>query len=976
MPGRSTRSELAISGDATSNVQEIIRAKSRTPFEKIEVLNGMDDAAFWAASVRTLASLRKIFSTQQKNWATSCLRSNLQTVRAGSKLLVERLSVAQPSGSIVDRYGTAQVRRSSDDKALVTLKRFRAHPHGGTVEEKFGVRPVALCQANNVPPYTHYIYSVSENSYVRDELRRRLLFPDHDGEMRVASDSDADLDLWSDAVSEEEETVTGQSEITEGVEKDETRERCAKHPRSEFRSHNQKTAISQKDEARRKKIEADVERAAKGPWDHKDDFLIFASSVILGTSVRAIDTIAMHMKISSALLRARLNDLEQGIHACDNGVFRRASAIATVYEHAKKLEEVEKSSSVADSIFHVGASGESNDPDFIQVDGYEIAPKFEFDGSDDEHRDLGNDGLKEDGLELKEELAQLDGAATKELKSKQTAFWNLVAWKFLSENSLVPVDEHPAYSHIDTALDSFRALYCARCHTYDCNLHGCGQDVPLVKFDQPTHLRPHVRVCGTAMKDAKSARLAREVMTRDVSTDDSPDRIGAIGRGGRARALQTLISPPCGPDCWRLHAVRNDESLLSPPEFDAVAIKAEALREMAAKDSTVEFEGTDFLNDPTVQFARIHDDNNASEVPWVKWSEFEESYYKKIRSIFNSSSKSVEPCTLARVMGTKSCKLVYAHLRSDLREESVSEAERACKADRDGLEKDVGGGRGNAFRRGRRGRKKTSKFTSQRKRTTATIRRRMSCYEDLVWTQYTPCECGDGPCIARTCGCMRDGNFCEKFCACRGQCVNKFVGCACKTGTCRTRACPCFAASRECDPDSCKRCTATAEIEAYKHRDGWPFNELCQPVPDAPVRPTESTRVRATHEQCMNMRLLLQHHKHVTLGLSAVSGWGAFLKNGAKKNELLGEYTGELISQAEADRRGKIYDRINLSFLFNLNDQWVLDAHLKGNKLKFANHSGNPNCYAKVLMVRGDHRVGIFAKRNIAPGEELMYDYR
>jgi hypothetical protein len=97
---------------------------------------------------------------------------------------------------------------------------------------------------------------------------------------------------------------------------------------------------------------------------------------------------------------------------------------------------------------------------------------------------------------------------------------------------------------------------------------------------------------------------------------------------------------------------------------------------------------------PPFNAPRVHDDNNASEVPWVKWSEFEESYYKKIRSIFNSSSKSVEPCTLARVMGTKSCKLVYAHLRSDLREESVSEAQRACKADRNGLEKDVGGGRG------------------------------------------------------------------------------------------------------------------------------------------------------------------------------------------------------------------------------------------------------------------------------------------
>ncbi|CAK9145221.1 unnamed protein product [Ilex paraguariensis] len=128
--------------------------------------------------------------------------------------------------------------------------------------------------------------------------------------------------------------------------------------------------------------------------------------------------------------------------------------------------------------------------------------------------------------------------------------------------------------------------------------------------------------------------------------------------------------------------------------------------------------------------------------------------------------------------------------------------------------------------------------------------------------------------------------------------------------------------------------------------------------------------------QCGNMRLLLRQQQRILLAKSDVAGWGAFLKNPVNKNDYLGEYTGELISHREADKRGKIYDRANSSFLFDLNDQYVLDAYRKGDKLKFANHSSNPNCYAKVMLVAGDHRVGIFAKEHIEASEELFYDYR
>ena len=61
------------------------------------------------------------------------------------------------------------------------------------------------------------------------------------------------------------------------------------------------------------------------------------------------------------------------------------------------------------------------------------------------------------------------------------------------------------------------------------------------------------------------------------------------------------------------------------------------------------------------------------------------------------------------------------------------------------------------------------------------------------------------------------------------------------------------------------------------------------------------------------------------LSPSDVAGWGAFLHGTAVKDQLLVEYVAELITHAEAEKRGKTYDKQKCSYLFNLNEsEWFI----------------------------------------------------
>lgn len=195
--------------------------------------------------------------------------------------------------------------------------------------------------------------------------------------------------------------------------------------------------------------------------------------------------------------------------------------------------------------------------------------------------------------------------------------------------------------------------------------------------------------------------------------------------------------------------------------------------------------------------------------------------------------------------------------------------------------------------------------------------------------------------------------YCEKYCACSYACPYKFLGCDC-SGSCRSRGCVCYVNNIECNTFTCRACKS--------------LQEVCTSM-----------------SLCGNLRVQRGLKKRTVVGDSSIlgAGLGVFAGEDIKAQEFIDEYTGELISDREADRRGSIYDYRQHSFIFNLDTMKSIDASVYGNRMRYiifryVNHKFQrlSNCYTQIWRVNGTTKIIVIAKEDIPKGEELYFDYK
>ncbi|GAA5091235.1 MAG: SET domain-containing protein [Alcaligenaceae bacterium] len=107
---------------------------------------------------------------------------------------------------------------------------------------------------------------------------------------------------------------------------------------------------------------------------------------------------------------------------------------------------------------------------------------------------------------------------------------------------------------------------------------------------------------------------------------------------------------------------------------------------------------------------------------------------------------------------------------------------------------------------------------------------------------------------------------------------------------------------------------------------------------------------------------------------SPLHGHGVFARRPIPKGTYILEYEGVHITQEQADAQEPSNpDDPFHTFFFAISNGMIIDGGNGGNDSRYINHSCEPNCEGHES--EDGNRVFIVALRDIAAGEELLYDY-
>lgn len=102
---------------------------------------------------------------------------------------------------------------------------------------------------------------------------------------------------------------------------------------------------------------------------------------------------------------------------------------------------------------------------------------------------------------------------------------------------------------------------------------------------------------------------------------------------------------------------------------------------------------------------------------------------------------------------------------------------------------------------------------------------------------------------------------------------------------------------------------------------------------------------------------------------------GLFADSKICQGELVGEYLGEVLTEAMYLERQRQFADEKHKYFMNLGGGEVIDASRKAGKCRFCNHSCEPNAETQKWLVNGERRIGIFALVDIPKGDEITFNY-